>query len=44
MISTGESLHAVVELANWAGGIIVDKTAILAEGEAYDREDITVLG
>ena len=44
VISTGESLHAVEELVNRAGGIIVDKMAILAEGDAYDREDITVLG
>ena len=43
VISTGESLHAVEELVNRAGGNIVAKMAILAEGEAYDREDITVL-
>jgi len=43
VISTGESLHAVEELVNKAGGNIVAKMAILAEGDAYDREDITVL-
>ena len=43
VISTGESLHAVEELVNKAGGNIVGKMAILAEGDAYDREDITVL-
>ena len=43
VISTGESLHAVEELVNRAGGEIVAKMAILAEGDAYDREDITVL-
>ena len=43
VISTGESLHAVEELVNKAGGEIVAKMAILAEGDAYDRKDITVL-
>ena len=43
VISTGESLHAVEELVHKAGGKIVAKMAILAEGDAYDRDDITVL-
>ena len=43
VISTGESLHAVEELVNKAGGNIVAKMAILAEGDAYKRDDITVL-
>lgn len=43
VISTGESLHAVEELVNTAGGNIVAKMAILAEGDAINRPDITVL-
>ena len=43
VISTGESLRAMEELVNAAGGSIVAKIAILAEGDAYDREDLTVL-
>ena len=44
VISTGESLRAMEELVNEAGGIIVGKMAVLAEGDANDRPDITVLG
>lgn len=44
VISTGESLKAIETLAEKAGGIIVGRMAVLAEGEAYDRTDITVLG
>ncbi len=43
VISTGESLRAMEELVNEAGGIIVGKMAVLAEGDANDRPDITVL-
>ena len=43
VISTGESLHAVEELVRKAGGNIVAKMGILAEGDAFNREDITVL-
>ena len=43
VISTGESLRAMEELVNQAGGIIAGKMAVLAEGDAFDREDITVL-
>ena len=43
VISTGESLHAVEELVKTAGGEIVAKMAILAEGDAITRPDITVL-
>lgn len=43
VISTGESLHAVEELVKMAGGIIVGRMAILAEGEAQQRGDITYL-
>ena len=44
VISTGESLRAMEELVNKAGGQIVAKMAVLAEGDAAKRDDITVLG
>ena len=44
VISTGESLKAMEALVNKAGGNIVGKMAVLAEGDAYNRSDITVLG
>ena len=44
VISTGESLHAMEELVTRAGGIIAGRMAVLAEGDANDRPDITVLG
>ena len=44
VISTGESLHAMEELATRAGGIIAGKMAVLAEGDAYNRSDIITLG
>ncbi len=43
VISTGESLAAMEELIGKAGGNIVGKMAVLAEGDAKDRTDITVL-
>ena len=43
VISTGESLAGVEALVNQAGGDIVAKVAILAEGAAADRKDITYL-
>ena len=43
VISTGESLRAVEELVRSAGGEIVGKAAVLAEGDAVDREDIIFL-
>ena len=43
VISTGESLKALEALVNKAGGNIVGKMAILAEGDAQDREDIIYL-
>lgn len=43
VISTGESLKAVEELAKQAGGNIVAKCAVLAEGDAKDRDDIIYL-
>ena len=43
VISTGESLHALEALVKRAGGNIVGRMAILAEGEAADRDDIIFL-
>ena len=43
VISTGESLTALEKLVEAAGGIICGRMAILAEGEAQDREDILYL-
>ena len=43
VISTGESLYALEKLVEAAGGNIVGKAAILAEGGAADRKDITYL-
>lgn len=44
VISTGESLHAIEELVEKAGGNIVGRLCILAEGDAQERPDITYLG
>jgi adenine phosphoribosyltransferase len=44
VISTGESLKAVVELVKRFDCEIVAQAAVLAEGDAYNRDDITVLG
>ena len=43
VISTGESLYAMEVLCEKAGADVVAKMAILAEGDAAKREDITVL-
>ena len=43
VISTGESLRAIEALVERAGGIIVGKMAILAEGDATERDDIIYL-
>jgi adenine phosphoribosyltransferase len=43
VISTGESLKALEALVNKAGGNIVGKVAVLAEGDAADRDDIIFL-
>lgn len=43
VISTGGSLAAVENLVNQAGGIVVGRMAILAEGDAADRDDIIFL-
>ncbi len=44
VISTGESLSAVIALADEFGANIVAKAAVLAEGDAAKRDDIIVLG
>ena len=43
VISTGESLKAVEALVEKAGGIVAGRMAILAEGDAKDRDDILFL-
>ena len=43
VISTGESLAAIEELVKKAGGIVVGRAAVLAEGDAADRDDIIFL-
>ena len=43
VISTGESLAALETLVEKAGGIIVGKMAVLAEGDAQEREDLIYL-
>lgn len=43
VISTGESLYAIEQLVEQAGGIICGKLCILAEGDAQERTDIKYL-
>ena len=43
VISTGDSLRAIEKLVEHAGGNVVGKMAILAEGDAKDRKDILYL-
>lgn len=43
VISTGESLKAVEALVEKAGGVTAAKIAVLAEGDAADRDDIIFL-
>ena len=43
VISTGESLRALEVLVEKAGGIIAGKMAVLAEGDAQNREDLIYL-
>ena len=43
VISTGESLRALEKLVGEAGGIICGKAAILAEGDAANRDDLIFL-
>ena len=43
VISTGESLAAIEKLVEQAGGIVAGRMAILAEGDAQEREDLIYL-
>ena len=43
VISTGESLKALEKLIEKAGGIVAGRMAVLAEGDAQEREDIIYL-
>ncbi|GIN87931.1 adenine phosphoribosyltransferase [Heyndrickxia sporothermodurans] len=43
VISTGHSIQVLEELVEQAGGEVVAKAAILAEGDAAEREDILFL-
>ena len=43
VISTGESLSALEQLVQAAGGIVCGRMAILAEGDAQNRDDIIYL-
>lgn len=43
VISTGESLTALEALVEKAGGIVCGRMAILAEGDAQNREDLIYL-
>lgn len=43
VVSTGESLAALENLVEQAGGIICGKMTILAEGDAQGREDLVYL-
>ena len=43
VISTGGSLKAMEELVKMAGGTVVGKVAVLAEGDAAQRTDIKFL-
>lgn len=43
VISTGESLLATEKLVEQAGGVVAGRMAVLAEGDASDRDDIITL-
>ena len=43
VISTGESLRAIEQLVEEAGGVICGRMTILAEGDAQDRKDLIYL-
>lgn len=43
VISTGESLRAIEQLVEQAGGIVCGRMAILAEGDAQKRDDLIYL-
>jgi adenine phosphoribosyltransferase len=43
VISTGESIKGLTELAQKAGAIVVKKLFVLAEGDAKNRTDVEFL-
>ena len=43
VISTGESLRALEQLVEKAGGVVCGRMAILAEGDAQERDDLIYL-
>ena len=43
VVSTGESMTAMEKLCQKAGGIVAGKAAVLAEGDAADRNDLLYL-
>jgi adenine phosphoribosyltransferase len=43
VVSTGNSLQALEKLTEVAGGRIIGRMAILAEGDAQDRDDLIYL-
>lgn len=43
VVSLGDSLHALEQLVDYAGGEICGKMTILAEGDAQNRKDIIYL-
>ena len=43
VISTGESLRAIEQLVEQAGGTVCGRMSILAEGDAQNREDLIYL-
>lgn len=43
VISTGESMHALEKLMEIIGGNVAARMAVLAEGDAIDRNDIVIL-
>ncbi len=43
VVSTGESIQALEKLVEKAGGVVCGRTAILAEGDSKDRDDIIYL-
>lgn len=43
VISTGESLKSIEKLVTQVGGTVVGRMAVLAEGEAVERDDIVFL-
>ena len=43
VVSTGESFEALSELVEKAGGKIVTYSAVLAEGDASNRDDVLFL-